>query len=438
MAPPPPPAVEISRPMNRDADRSVPIHPPPTRSVPCCSFPVACLQETKLGDRYDSARKIEKAIRRIQPGFRIRVEHFAAILLVEQEDLQHEDEGGHLSHERCNPWQLKRRLEKISPFCKHYMLHLDPRNLDLKHWVHAKPVPLVSQPLLSPEMSYDEIQLSTHYRASFRTQTTIDEVPKNIAQRGERECRERDGYKCVITGRSSPRVFWLIPKGFNDTKNNNNATGNFEAGCVYLTKIDLLDDIHSATELGKTHKVWNMLCVDPAIYDTLAQGLCAFKYIGIEELRDGHCQVQLKFFWMPKLPPRFGQIMDLNAIMKFNPKDNAQGFISFQNIERGKDISADLTMFKNSGCPMPDRIDKREAISTPPLLSGKDVNIKMPKRESRLFKTVIEIHWACVTFTALCGGAGRAWYLIGMNQADGSLQPRWEQYKEDKHTGLTD
>lgn len=84
-------------------------HPVPT------SFPIACLEEHPVEKRYTHAKDIEKYIQRFQPDFRIRVEHFAAILLALLQDF---DKGDLFELKRA-PQRIKARLDTFPPFCKH-------------------------------------------------------------------------------------------------------------------------------------------------------------------------------------------------------------------------------------------------------------------------------------------------------------------------------
>ncbi|KAF5231465.1 hypothetical protein FAUST_9245 [Fusarium austroamericanum] len=341
------------------------------------SFPIACLQEPSLGERYGNAKVIEKAIQSVEPGFRIRVEHFATILLVPLQDFK---KGG--------LFDLK------------YMLHLNPKNRVDGLWTHAKPQPVTKQPPLNDEMSYDEIILSMEYRASFKTSLKSDSPA--TADEKEIKCKKRDQSKCVLTGRPhNISVFWFIPRGWNDNVQHNNATGNLEAGSVRLAKVPLLGDIHSATKLRQTQKAWNILCVDKDIYDLL--------------------------------------IIDLNLIKQCEPLDKPDRFTTFNYVkvkrENIRELSVDLHVFQRRGCAQP-RSDRYKQSGNPnstlQLMSGKDVYITMSERDSELFESVVKIHWACVTFTALCGGAGRSWFMTGKNQVNGSLQPRDAEFKEEQ------
>ncbi|RGP71300.1 hypothetical protein FSPOR_3421 [Fusarium sporotrichioides] len=422
--------VPILEPEYKEGTRSQSIIRPAVPLRADALFPIACLQEPELDKRYGQAKKIEVAIKDIYPWFSFRVEQLAVILLVGIEDLRG---SGHLSPTTCSPYHLKDRVCDVSPF---YMLQLDPRNLDQKHWGHVISKAPKWQPRLDIEMHPDQVALSIYYNSRFRTGKSVENLPPGFHKEAESKCRERDKKRCVVTGRDNPRIFWFIPRGWNDTVEHNNTTGNLEGGCIFLTKIDLLDDIHSATELGKTHEAWNMLCVDPAIYNALTQGLCAFSFIRKKDVDDRTSEVHLKFFWMPILRGRFDQIVNLNEVEGCFPIKRGNKPVTFdhERVEReGKEeLSLDLSMFQHRGCPMPRQVDsERTAISDPPILSGKDVVIKMPKRESELFETVVRIHWACVTFAALCGGAGRAWYLTGKKQVDGSFEPRDEQFRRD-------
>ncbi|KAH7004312.1 hypothetical protein EDB82DRAFT_471075 [Fusarium venenatum] len=304
----------------------------------------------------------------------------------------------------------------------------------MKHICFFMPEQPKPQPRVDHRMSYNQVMLSMHYHASFRTASDVESLPPHHHKEKEAEnnCSVRDGNRCVVTGRSNPYIFWFIPRGRNDNADHNNATGNLEGGCIFLTgNIDLLDDIHSATELGKTHRMLNMLCTDSSIYHLLTQGLCAFNFICTHRLDDGSFQVQLKFFWMPELPGRFNQVIDLDEINRCGPRSNANGLTSFDHDkvqrEGRRELTVDLDSFQHRGCPPP-QFDRRSL----QLASGQVIFIKISEQESQLFETVVKIHWACVTFAALCGGAGRSWYLTGRSQIDGSCQPRDEQFREDE------
>ena len=136
------------------------------------------------------------------------------------------------------------------------------------------------------------------------------------------KCRKRDKDVYAVTGNRHPVVFWFVSRTWNDTKDHNDAMGNLEGSSLDVANVEIRDDILSATELGKTHKAWNMMLVDPNLYACLVQGLCAFKFEAIEEIqkptlhdndrdndhRGENVHVVLRFYWMPELTPRFNQI----------------------------------------------------------------------------------------------------------------------------------
>ncbi|KAM0234876.1 hypothetical protein ACHAPO_006240 [Fusarium lateritium] len=378
------------------------------------------------------AKEICDKICRLRPEFHLRAETLIAILLV---DLEHLNPGGMLSPDVCLSVDLKNALEIISPFCKHYMLHLDPENikpidpavgvehptnLNRSRWAHAIPQtpeeqePLdteIFQRLHSGKIDSEAIARSIIYHTSFKTQIADSTFPESIGNEEEEKCKDRD-QKCILTGRPHPDVFWFIPRGWNDTVDHNNATGNLESACLYLTNIDLLD-IHSASELRKTHRVWNMVCIDKIICDLLKQGLCAFRFIGKEAVNNGKVTVQLQFFWMPTLYGKFNETVDSDdtlgltryaygLIFEFKTKEHRRLYQNnFYNIttESGQELK-----------------------------SGYHVYIEIPEEDVERFESAVKIQWACILFTTLCGGAGRAWYLTGMDQRDESLQPRDEEF----------
>ncbi|XEU99738.1 hypothetical protein FSHL1_005025 [Fusarium sambucinum] len=155
-----------------------------------------------------------------------------------------------------------------------------------------------------------------------------------------------------------------------------------------------------------------MLSVDSVLYDALTQGLCAFKFTAFrhvgEKVSEKVSEVHSKFFWIPELRGRFNE-------------------------------ETDLAIFERENCPPPKLVQKHWPDKFRQLESGMTITVKMPQNQVTLFTNVAKINWACVPFTALCGGAGRAWYLTGMKQLDGSIQPRDEEFRakdndEDKKT----
>ncbi|KAL6921030.1 hypothetical protein FSST1_005056 [Fusarium sambucinum] len=436
--------------MAEDFDSAIPpftgSHPPSPSSRPplstvqlptILSIPISCLKQPAYLERYDYIRNIERSIQMLQPDFRIRVEDLATLLIVSITDLR---EKGVLSPVSCIPHELQERLVDISPFCKHYMLHLDPENIDptitkkFEKWHHAIPGKPKVMPRLNPNMDPYEVTMSMYYNSCFKTGDGTLCLPDDSYKEEENKCKVRDRNKCIITGRPNPSVFWFIPRGWNNTKEHNNATGNLEVGCYYLTGVDLLEDIQSSTQLGKTQKAWNMLCIDPVIYKLLVQGLCAFFYSGIKRnLLGGKCQMQLKFVWMPFLRGRFNQVMDLNKLNECGLKPDDHGFETFSCDKVGQELSVDIdSVWRRNFPPEPHCQKKVAEMGIPPIASGRIVWIEVPDQESKLLESAVKIHWSCVIFTALCGGTGQAWFLTGMNHKDGSLQPRDKEFREDK------
>ena len=51
--------------------------------------------------------------------------------------------------------------------------------------------------------------------------------------------------------------------------------------------------------------------------------------------------------------------------------------------------------------------------------------------EAQKLKSAVKIHWNCILYTALCGGVGLAHFMTGMDQSDGSLQPRDKELEKE-------
>ncbi|CZS77713.1 unnamed protein product [Fusarium graminearum] len=383
-----------------------------------------------IQNRLRYAQNINAEITSVRPDFQLRTEHMVAIFVVDLKDLE---SGGGLSPDACDPLHLKERLESISPFCKHYMLHRDPKNLGESEWAHAIPGTPEEQPPLNHEMirnhDSEQIKKSITYHSRFKTIETPPSIPPSKQE--QMKCVERDGHRCVVTGSADPRVFWFIPETWNDTVKHNDDTGNLEEGCINLTNIPLLEDIHSAIELGKTHKAWNMLSVCEDLYEALTEGRCAFKYMGRQTLDDGKVAVELQFYWMPFMSGRF------NRPVGFNPEDPSEEVTSdyVSELPLFEELFIEMLLESNAA----PGLNKLKNITTKfeeRLRSGYSFHVTMPKEDAEKFKSVVKVHWACMVFTALCGGTCEAWYMTGRNQTDGSLKPRDREFNLDK-TGLS-
>ncbi|KAF0637875.1 hypothetical protein FPSE5266_09426 [Fusarium pseudograminearum] len=350
--------------------------------------------------------KITVTVQRLYPDFQFRVEHIAVILLA---DLKHFEKGYALSEE-VDPGTLKGHLEDVSPLCKHYMHHVDPGNLRTETWKHAEDKSPTPQPPLTRkrirEKSWKVIEQSIYYDSRCETLPNLPVVRRSLAE--ERICFKRDGRACVLTGKKSDlTLFWFIPHTWNNSVGRNNATSNLLEMSVILADVDAFDDIFSATELGKTHKAWNMICVDRTLYRFLSTGWCAFKFQCAILGHDGKFEVLLRFYWMPQLTARFNK--PVNAFDMEN-------------------IIKEFKAFVQSDCPPPPHYPKESPVPE----SGRLIRLIMTKEEARKIESAVKVHWACVVYTALCGGAGRSQFLTGMDQSDGSLVPRDKEFEQEK------
>ncbi|KAJ4022966.1 hypothetical protein NW752_003422 [Fusarium irregulare] len=340
----------------------------------------------------------------------MRMEAHALLLIA---DRKHFGKTGALAINRT-PSCLKRQLEGASPLCKHYWMHhlLPYQAADV--WEHA----LYRAPIYRPNLTLEDYQdaewetfsQTIYYAQRFRTDPKLETVSLDPDE--VRKCLERDQSSCVVTHQTGVKVFPFIPMEWNNSVDNNNATGNLEEVCLAMTDVDLLDDIISAYELGKSYKVWNLVCVSPDLYSSLRRGWCGFKYhetIPIEGDGDGgqlggKVQVVLVFYWMPQLSKaRFNEVTDAADL---------------------EDIARSFNDFVSQGCKEPSFYPKQDPVPR----SGDKVYLPMTSEDAEKLKSAVKVHWACVVYLALCGGTGRPQYLTGMDQSDGSLQPRDKEF----------
>ncbi|RGP58872.1 hypothetical protein FLONG3_11353, partial [Fusarium longipes] len=363
--------------------------------------PVPGMKEIDL--RQQEAMSIERQLQRTHCDFFIRMEQVATILMV---DISSFSSGGELSVVSVPPFTLRERLEDPAPLCKHYMQHTELGHNDL--WDHAKHRPLKPQPpvthVLFPTPDLNQFMKSMAWECHFRTQRNLQLSAdyKSLV----RECRDRDHDECVLTKHKDIRIFALIPFTWNDNPDNNDITGDLESGSVDITGINLLHDpsnICSATHLGGTHKSWNMICVAPDIYRYLQLGLCAFRFVTTQNHNvTSQVRVTLQFYWMPRMTPRFNQVMDKAAMQELVDEFNA---IHDQNY------------------PPPEGYTNRY-MGMQPVESGRKAFVVLTNPEDAMkFVSMVKVHWGCALFTSLCGGAGCAAFMTGKNLQDGSLQP---------------
>ncbi|UZP34930.1 hypothetical protein NXS19_002746 [Fusarium pseudograminearum] len=370
--------------------------------------PVPGLHEspTRLTYLLSIYRKVHKS----DPEFRLCFEYLVAILLVDKKKIE---KKGRLSIERVSPFIVQDRLQFISPFCKHYMFHLDPNNFTEDAWSHAKPrLPHYQHPVNEElfDKEPEEIKAALYYNSCFHTDPELS--PVHPSEEQKTLCLERDGRKCVLTGESNTRVFHFIPITWNDTVEHNNATGILKQASVELADVDLVDD---PGEICSEH-----------LYDHLVKGLCAFKFMRCTKLGHGKASVKLKFYWMPKLPTRSN--FDLGDGANLNSGHSQFRHEVFELFKR-------IDAYYWHGCPT--RFEETFRMGQT-IASGHQVDIRMSEEDAEKFESVVKVHWACVLFTALCGAAGRAWDLTGMDLSDGSLQPRVHEFEADEQEQTMD
>jgi len=290
------------------------------------------------------------------------------------------------------------------------MLHIHPKNLTLSHWKHAVPVPLERQPKvedLPEDYDLEAFEKSLAYHTRFNTNPNL---PPALCDPMEKvKCQRRDKGMCVVTGKPTDQIFWIIPFTWNDTVEHNDATGALHVGGTVLTGVNLAEEPNPACiaqTLGATHRAWNMLAIDKTVYRYLRDGYCALEYQeGKDEESDNdEVKVTLKFHWMPKLSARFGLPMNIHQ-------------------QPGNDwymMRDQLKAFQD--CPPHTHHGKVVTQKGEVLQSGHIVNITMPKRDAPHFKKAIKVHWGCIKFTALCGAVGRPWLLSGKFPEEESMQ----------------
>lgn len=288
------------------------------------------------------------------------------------------------------------------------MLHIDPKNLTDPAWAHAlyRP-PMPPPPREQDKYLFEHAMERRLYNRRFQTDPSLPECPRNMEE--ETKCRDRDGDACVVTGRSGPELFWFIPFTWNDTVEHNDTTGHFRSWGNILVTANLwiaTNPVCNSRSIGGTHKAWNMLSVDPELHKYLKNGRCAFKFSSSEKFDGGMVCVTLQFYWMPQLKERSGRVLDIHG----HPNQWFQ-------------ILADLDTFCKKGCPPPSsECDTLLTKSGEPLRSGHGIQLMMPEREAKHLKSVVAIHWACVVFTALCGGAGRPVLMSCGNMVNPEIQ----------------
>ncbi|CAG7561203.1 unnamed protein product [Fusarium equiseti] len=364
-----------------------------------------------LGTCISYGERLKEEIQFLWPNFTLRMEQHALLMVA---DRKHFGNSGALSTSRI-PSSLKRQLEEASPFCKHYwMHHLLPHQPD-DVWKHALRRPPIYRPNLTledyQEADWETISQKIYYDQHFRTNPELKTL--SLGQGEVRKCMERDQFSCVVTHTKSDRLFPFIPIGWNNSVDNNNATGNLEEVCLAMADVNLMKHILSVFELGRSHKAWNLICVNPDLYTCLISGFCGFKYhetIPIEGeggQTDGKVQVVLVFYWMPQgIKARFNEEADAVDL-----EDIARAFNNF--------TQPPLSYPKQGPVPR----------------SGDKVHLPMTREDAEKLMSAVKVHWACVLYLVLCGGTGQPQYLTGMDQSDGSLQPRDEEFARQKAGG---
>uniref|UniRef100_A0A4E9EIY9 HNH nuclease domain-containing protein n=1 Tax=Gibberella zeae TaxID=5518 RepID=A0A4E9EIY9_GIBZA len=354
--------------------------------------PAPLFSFTDLESRRTYAQQIETYIQTLFDDFRPRTEHIAAILLVNIRNLAPNGNLAPIKWGFDNHRTLKGTLNCIDAFTKHYMLLLNPNNSNDSAWAHAVPETLDLRPDHSGDIDDDYLDALTD--------PDLRDYPEDIDE--EDKCRKRDGDVCVVTGKANPKIFWFSPSTLNNTVRNNDMTGNLAGpggmitGAPFLV-IRMPNPFCNKRKLGGSHKAWNMLCVDPALYKPLTSGLCAFKH---------HED-------MPRLKGRFGQTFDMET--DWQP------------------LMDELQASQDKSYPPPSSFEKQPiTTSGEPLRSGHVTYVTVPEQDVRHLKSAVKVHWACSMFTSLCGASGRPYLLSGKEFGNDVFQWVQDQARQEE------
>lgn len=294
------------------------------------------------------------------------------------------------------------------------MLHLDSSNIKHPTWAHALYKAPVQQANMSAEddhkADWETIARSIYYDSRFGTNPNLPIITGAPAE--IEKAKSRDKGKCVVTEYTEIDYLWLIPATWNNSPAHNDSTGNLEGSSVDLADVDMLDsDLLNASELGKTHKSWNIMCIDKVLYSFITRGWGGFRF---EENgrpnNKGVVEVKLRFYWMPQMTGRFNRRTTKRAELV--------------------DMVNEFNAFHRAGCPPPPTYPKGHGFVVPK--SGQLVVVERNVGDVDKFKCALKIHWRCVLYTALCGGAGRPQFMTGMDQSFGHLKPRDNEFAQQK------
>lgn len=221
-----------------------------------------------------------------------------------------------------------------------------------------------------------------------------------------------------MTGKANPKISWFSPSTLNNTVRNNDMTGNLAGpggmitGAPFLV-IRMPNPFCNKHKLGGSHKAWNMLCVDQALYKPLTSGLCAFKHHEDVRLVNDDVEVALQFYWMPRLKGRFGQTFDMET--DWQP------------------LMDELQASQDKSYPPPSSFEKQPiTTSGEPLRSGHVIYVTVPEQDVRHLKSAVKVHWACSMFTSLCGASGRPYLLSGKEFGNDVFQWVQDQARQEE------
>ncbi|KAF4980200.1 hypothetical protein FZEAL_3736 [Fusarium zealandicum] len=247
------------------------------------------------------------------------------------------------------------------------------------------------------------------------------------------KCLGLDNNMCVVTGQPHPHVCHIVPFAWNKKASNKDTTTRFLPLMDLYLGLPREDATREALglltlDLGSSDRVWNMICLNPALYDWWRRGYFAFKYLGAAPSANAPetSLIKLQFVWMPRYIRQGTAKQPVNLDQQKEPTTRIEAALTHRHGEQSRLCSAELDC---ATCTQAKGVNTHHVLAHRPPRAPENISRPRPspKKEAkppRSGSSKIPIRTVAPTTQAAKKAAGRSRVTAQPRQKSENIPPR--------------